>query len=48
MTPEGQGPEFNPSGWDSWGKQAALLGLVILAVAAAAFVALVLAGVILD
>jgi hypothetical protein len=48
MTPEGQGPEFNPSVWNSWGRQAAIIGLVILAVAAAVFVALVLAGAILD
>lgn len=48
MSPEGQGPEFNPSWWDSWGKQAAMIGLVILAVAVIAFVALILAGVILD
>jgi hypothetical protein len=48
MSPVGQGPEFNPSWWDSWGKQAARIGGVILIVAVAAFIALVLAGVILD
>jgi hypothetical protein len=48
MTPEGQGPEFNPSGWESWGKPAVKIGAAILVVAAIAFVALVLAGVILD
>ena len=46
MSPEGQGPEFNPSTWDSWGRDAAKIGGVILLIGMAAFVALVLAGVI--
>jgi hypothetical protein len=46
--PPGEGPEFHPGWWRSWGKPTVMLILGAIAVAAVVVVALLIVGVLFD